>query len=200
MKSSVWIPLTVALAAVPALFLAQQCRAGYESPRYMVELREGRFEVRNYPAMTVARVPMQEGGMGGMNGSFGRLFRFIQGGNAASQKIPMTAPVLIERNPAPKQETMDFILPEAVVRKGVPTPRDPEMKIVPLAAGRYASLRFGGGRTAENERKALERLRAELNRRGLRPEGSPVFAYYDPPMIPTFLRRNEVLLRLGAKP
>ena len=51
-----------------------------------------------------------------------------------------------------------------------------------------------GSRTEENEHAALEKLRAWLATQNLTPRGEPLFAYYDPPWTPVFLRRNEVLI------
>jgi len=60
---------------------------------------------------------------------------------------------------------------------------------------------LGGGRNQSNEQEALGRLRAWVESRQLQVEGEPLFGYYDPPWIPTFLRRNEVMLRVaGTQP
>jgi hypothetical protein len=34
---------------------------------------------------------------------------------------------------------------------------------------------------------------------GLKTVSAPVYGYFDPPWIPNFLRRNEVMLRLDAE-
>jgi hypothetical protein len=47
----------------------------------------------------------------------------------------------------------------------------------------------------------LSKLRAWVDKRRLEVEGDPMFGYYDPPWIPPFMRRNEVMLHLdGTQP
>jgi hypothetical protein len=41
-------------------------------------------------------------------------------------------------------------------------------------------------------------LEAWMRERGLVAEGEPVWARYNPPFTPWFLRRNEILIPLGA--
>jgi hypothetical protein len=37
-----------------------------------------------------------------------------------------------------------------------------------------------------------------MEKKNLKAEGEPVFAYYDPPWTLPFMRRNEVMLRVAA--
>jgi effector-binding domain-containing protein len=67
-----------------------------------------------------------------------------------------------------------------------------------LPAGRFAELRFRGGRNAKNETAALQRLKDWMKAEGLSVLSPPVFAYFDPPWTPGFLRRNEVMLQTEA--
>ena len=151
------------------------------------------MEIRDYPALSVATVPMEGGNM---NGGFGKLFRFISGSNAGSEKIAMTTPVLIDT--APENRTMSFIMPGKTVENGVPNPAGEDVTLGKVKAARFAVRRFGGGRTAENETGAVAKLRAWLGGQKIAGQGEPIFAYYDPPWTPLFLRRNEVLLRIEA--
>jgi hypothetical protein len=133
------------------------------------------------------------------DGDFMRLVRFISGGNETGEKIAMTAPVLTQR--AGAAAGMSFVVPREVAAGGVPQPKESAVAIETLPATRYAVLRFSGGRNDANEAAALEKLRAWAAARGLATEGEPAFAYYDPPWIPGFLRRNEVMLRaVGTQP
>jgi len=49
-----------------------------------------------------------------------------------------------------------------------------------------------------NEAAALQGLKDWMKTEGLSGLPPPVFAYFDPPWTPGFLRRNEVMLRTGA--
>ena len=163
-----------------------------ETPDYKVLLEDGKFEVREYPALTLVRTDSGDG-------DFMRLFRYISGGNEAEQKIAMTAPVLMKHEG--ENTGMSFIVPRDVAAAKVPVPTDSSVTMDALPAGRFAVYRYSGGRNEANEQAALKELRAWVEKRRLEVEGDPMFGYYDPPWIPPFLRRNEVMLRVdGTQP
>ena len=188
------VALTLIVAA-GAFWLVSTSRAASETPEYKVVRTDGKFEIRDYPALTVATTPMSADGM---NGGFGQLFRFITGSNEAAEKIEMTAPVLI--NTAKDKRTMSFIMPKKTVEKGVPKPAGDAVTLGKLEAARFAVFRFSGGRTSGNEVAALEKLKKWLDAQKIAGQGEPVFAYYDPPWTLTFLRRNEVMIRINHAP
>jgi hypothetical protein len=156
-----------------------------ETPDYKVLVEDGKFEVREYPALTLVRTASGDG-------DFMRLFRYISGENEAEQKIAMTAPVLMKHQG--ENTGMSFIVPKEVA--AVPAPKDSAVTMDALPAGQFAVYRYSGGRNEANEQEGLKELRAWLEKRRLEVEGDPLFGYYDPPWIPPFMRRNEVILRL----
>jgi hypothetical protein len=188
------VPILLAIIlpiAAAAFWLVSTSRAATETPDYKVIRTDEKFEIRDYPSLTIATTPMNDDGM---NGSFGQLFRFITGKNEGAEKIEMTSPVLIDT--AKDKKTMSFIMPKKAVEKGVPKPAGDDVKLGKVEAARFAVLRFAGGRTAENEKAAIEKLTAWLEGQKIAAKGDPMFAYYDPPWTPTFLRRNEVMIRI----
>ena len=180
--------------AIGAFWLVSNSRAATETPDYKVVRTDGKFEIRDYPALTIATTPMKEDGM---NGGFGELFRFITGSNESSEKIEMTTPVLIDT--AKEKKTMSFIMPKSTAEKGVPKPAGDAVNVGKMEASRFAVLRFSGGRTNENEVQAITSLKSWLTEQKLEAKGEPMFAYYDPPWTPVFMRRNEVLIRTDKK-
>ncbi len=60
-----------------------------------------------------------------------------------------------------------------------------------VAAIRYTGF-WSRSRYDDHER----RLREWIERRGLEPISEPVWARYDPPFMPWFLRRNEVVIEV----
>ena len=172
----------VALAYSTALVVA------IESPEYKLVAEDGRFEVRNYPDMTVARTAMGDG-------DFMRLFRYISGDNEAEQKIAMTAPVLVQHRG--EESGMSFVVPREVAAAKAPAPKAAEVSVDTMPAARFAVFTYSGRRTDKNEADALGKLRAWMEKKNLKPEGEPVFAYYDPPWTLPFMRRNDVMLRVA---
>jgi hypothetical protein len=188
------------LAVVTALLVVRYraTRSGYESAAYQAVRSSGRFELRDYPALMVVETPMTRTGKDA-DGSFMRLFRFITGGNEAKQKIAMTTPVFMSGSDT--NRTMAFVLPAKLKAGTVPKPTDGALTVRELPAGRFAVLCFRGGRSAENEAAALQRLKDWMAADGLGVLSPPVYGYFDPPWTPGFLRRNEAMLLTDpAKP
>jgi hypothetical protein len=156
--------------------------------------KDGNFELRDYPALTVIETSMNRPG-NGADGSFMRLFRFISGKNALGKKIPMTTPVFMSGSGT--DATMSFVLPTRLNAVTVPQPLDGgSVKVRELEAGRFAVLRFSGARNPKTEIQALEQLKKWTKSERLSVQSTPVYAYFDPPWTPGFLRRNEVMLQL----
>ena len=191
------IALTILAVAVALILVGfKATRAGYESAPYVVVRSSGSFEVRDYPSLNVVETPTS-GVESDSDGSFNRLFGFITGGNAAQQKIAMTTPVLMSRGDS--HATMAFVLPARFKAGLAVTPTNDAVKMRELEAGRFAVLRYSGGRTATKEMETLGRLTDWMAAAGLRVLSSPVYGYFDPPWTPPFLRRNEVMLRTEAR-
>jgi len=185
---TITLMLTLIASLLPAC-----ARAKYESPSYTVVQKEGSFEVRDYPELTLVSTPMQKRGA---DGSFMKLFRFIQGRNDHAEKISMTTPVLMSGT---ESGTMSFVIPKEVAQRGTPTPSNTDLTISTKSAGRYAVYRFSGSSKPAPSEAAALKLQAWSAAQQLAVEGTPIFAYYNPPWTPGFLRRNEVLLRLARK-
>jgi hypothetical protein len=184
--------LMLVIAGALILVACQATRAGYESAPYKVVRSEGKFAVRDYPPVTVVETPMARS-ENGANGSFSRLFRFITGGNEAKQKISMTTPVFMSGSDS--NTTMAFVMPAKLAATQVPRPTDGSLKVRELNPGRFAVLRFSGGRNPKKEAQSLGRLQSWMKAQGLKELSSPIYGYFDPPWTPGFLRRNEVMLR-----
>lgn len=87
-----WLLLLILVVFIRlTLASCQVTRAGYESAPFKVVRTDGKFQVRDYPALTVVETLMASN-KNGDDGSFMRLFAFITGGNEANQKIAMTTP------------------------------------------------------------------------------------------------------------
>jgi DNA gyrase inhibitor GyrI len=181
----------VLFVGLAIFWLVSTSRAAIETPDYIVIRKDGKFEIRDYPALTVATTPMEGADM---NGGFRQLFRFITGRNEGTEKIAMTSPVLVDT--AQGRKTMSFIMPKKTVEKGVPKPAGEGVSLEKVPAARNAVLRFSGGRTAKNEANAIGKINEWLAAQKIVGKSDPIFAYYDPPWTPTFFRRNEVMIRI----
>lgn len=191
------------LAAATPLF-------AIEEPEYRVVEGDGPIEIRAYAAMVVAET--QVGGARERAGSkaFRTLFNYIDGDNRARTEIAMTAPVTQQKQsekiamtaPVTQQQAAEgwavrFVLPAAYTLDTAPVPTDPAVTIREIPAHRAAVIRYSGTWSAERYQEHLRELQAWVDARGLTTVGDPVWARYDAPYVPWFLRRNEILLRLA---
>lgn len=170
-------------------------RNAYESAAYSQVKSEGKFEIRDYPDLQLVTTPTDMDAEGN-DGSFMRLFRYISGGNESKQKVAMTTPVFMDSDPHDAKEKMGFVLPEKVAEQGAPTPTGQGVQLQVRQGGKFAVLRFSGRMDAGERSAAETKLRSWIDQENLKGNGSAEFAGYDPPWIPGFLRRNEVLIRL----
>jgi hypothetical protein len=185
-----WIKIGLLLITVPVVGGAYWVASNLfflETAEYSLVRREGDFELRDYPDLTVASTPANSAGE---DPAFNRLFQFIQGGNSRQQKIAMTTPVFIGN------DQMSFVIPSEVDRNGVPDPAHESVMIESRPAVRVAAYRFSGVADETLRGEALHKLEAWMARQQLTAQGDPTFAYYNAPFIPGPFRRNEVLLQV----
>jgi hypothetical protein len=197
-KHVLWIlPLTLFLIA--GGFFVSTSRANTETAPYTVIKSENSFEVRSYDTLHLAKVsiPSSSPKSENMDGAFMKLFRFIDGGNQTGEKIAMTTPVIMQRDD--KESSMSFVMPKATATNGTPHPKG-DVKLAQLPSVKVVTIRYRGRSNPEIEKEKLAALQTWAKTQNLTTEGTPLFAYYDPPWTPGFLRRNEVLLRLSGEP
>ena len=196
----------VALLGVSSLLVAKSAMA-IEKAKYTVVEKEDDFEIRQYDPQIVAETfvegDLEEVG----NEGFRRLYAYISGENTRKQSISMTAPVRQESGSekiamtAPvKQEKKDnqwritFLMPSEYTLETLPEPNDARVVLTQEPGRLMAAVKYSGTWSEEGyeENKAL--LEDYIQKRGLTAAGEPVWARYDPPFMPWFLRRNEVLI------
>ena len=195
MSPSIIVQALLVAGVALAVWGCKTSRSGYESAPYSVILSDGDCELRDYPELAIVRTGMPDSGGDGSNAGFGKLFRYISGNNKTRESIAMTTPVFISQEP----RTMAFVLPAKSSFEDAPAPLDSSLSLEKIPAGRFAVLRFGGTRSSTKESEALALLKNWLAENGLASAESPVFGYFDPPWTPSFLRRNEVMLRITPK-
>ena len=191
------------------LALGSSLATAIETPQYEVELVEDAYEVRRYAPYLVAETQVQAAFDEAGNRGFRRLADYIFGQNKSQTKIAMTAPVgqtsesekIAMTAPVGLQGkgssfSITFSMPKAYTRETLPLPIDPQVQIREVAAHRAAALRYSGTWSEERYAKKCEELRSWMQKQQLEPEGDPLFARYNPPWMPWFLRHNEVIWRI----
>ncbi len=181
-----------------------------DEPKFTRVLQDGAFEVRDYPALTVAEVTVTGGQWRAANKGFELLAGYIFGGNAGRREIAMTAPVKQSREgekipmTAPVTQTQGaggwvvrFIMPAGATPESLPVPNDGRVHLAVLPAGREAVVRFSGWALSGSVAARTGALRGWMAHRGLVARGPATLAQYNPPWTLWFLRRNEVMIPVG---
>ena len=167
-----------------------------ETPDHRVIRAEGAYELRAYPALRVAEIARDGPRRAALREGFGPLARYIFARDREGPKIAMTAPVT--QRPSGEGWAVAFILPAEYADAAPPAPATPGVAIRTEPAGRWAALRFS--ETPDDASLAAREaaLRGWIAAQELSAQGAAVYAYYDDPMVPGFLRRNEVLIRVAG--
>ena len=178
-----------------------------EKPIYRVVEQEGNFELRQYEPYLVAETTVEGDFDTVGNEGFRRLFDYISGKNRKQQSITMTAPVSQKTESekismtAPVNQVrvgekyrITFVMPAKYTLETLPEPLDTRVKLKAVPGQLIAALRYSGTWSKERYEEKRIRLQALMKQKNLGPAGEPIFARYNPPFMPWFLRRNEVLI------
>jgi hypothetical protein len=114
--------------------------------------------------------------------------------SAAGTKVQMTAPVT--QNAVPGGYVVQFVLPREVTLAAAPEPLDPRVKLREVESRLVAVIRYSGFWSDANYDEHLSLLQQALRSAGAAWTGEPIYARYNAPFVPWFLRRNEIWLRL----
>ncbi len=191
---------------VSSLIVAESAVA-IEKAKYTVLEREDDFEVRQYELQIVAETYVSGDLEDVGDEGFRRLYAYISGDNQKKQSISMTAPVAQESESekismtAPvsqeqkgNQWRITFLMPAEYTLETLPEPLDERVKLVKEPGRLMAAVRYSGTWSKKGYEKHKALLKEHIRRRGLTIAGAAVWARYDPPFMPWFLRRNEVLI------
>lgn len=181
-----------------------------ESPKYAVISKSPVYEIRQYEPYILAQVEVDSGFDDAVNLGFSPLAGYIFGDNksrshiamtvpvteesaAASQKIPMTRPVTAAAS-GPGRYTISFTMPKKYSLETLPEPNNRAISFRALPAHKAAVIKFPGRMNAKLFERKEKELRGSLESDGFAAKSAAVAAQYDPPWIPGFLRKNEVLI------
>jgi effector-binding domain-containing protein len=178
-----------------------------EEPKHAVIKKDHDFEIRQYDTLIVAETTVDASDYEeASNEGFRRLAAYIFGGNKSrgkismgspvtteqSEKIAMTAPVETEKSGSSVR--VAFTMPAEYTMQTLPVPNDARVTLRRIPGRKVASIRFSGRWTEENFGEHTEELIAWIQKEGARIAGEPLVARYNPPFVPFFLRRNEILI------
>ena len=204
------LPTWFAPFAFVALLTHAMPSHAIEEPAYkVIQSLEQTVEVREYAPYVVAEVMLNVLADEAGNEAFPILAGYIFGKNKGEKSFAMTAPVTQTATPvkmamtAPVTQTsrnggqrVQFVLPATVTLATAPEPLDPRVQLREEPAQKVAVIRYSGRWTEANDQEHLALLMQAMRTHQMEWTGEPVYARYDPPFKPWFMRRNEIWLTL----
>ncbi len=197
MTAAKWIAAGLGIAAVGAAAVYAQRQT--EQPEFALVRADADFELRDYPPLIVAEVSHSGSRERASGPSFRRLaaYIFAQDRPEGGENIAMTAPVLQDEI-QPGEWRMRFVMPSKYTLATLP-PAPADIALTQMPARRMAAVRFSGNGSGRDLALMEARLRDWITGQGLLAAGEAEFAFYDAPMVPGPLRRNEVLIPVAAR-
>ena len=190
--------MKIYLILICLIFFKAQLMAVEHRP-YNILSKEKNIEIRYYNTIVAAEVILSGSRKEAANQAFRLLFKFISGENASNKKISMTAPVTqvkLEEN----LWKINFFMPSKLSLNQTPTPLQNKIILKEYKEATIASIQFSGTSKQNNLDKHEKELTNFLNQHNYTYLDSPIYAFYNPPFIPWFLRRNEVLFIITNYP
>lgn len=205
-KVLLYIALSAAVMAMGMPVMA------IEQPSYSVLEAEGEFELRKYSPYIVAETYVEGDFEKVGSDGFRRLADYIGGKNkkkvsismtapvsqrSDSEKIKMTAPVTQEREK--QQWRIAFMMPSVYTMETLPSPDDDRIVLRQEKPEIVAVIRYSGTWGKKRYEEYEIKLMDWIAGKGWEILGGPVWARYNPPFMPWFLRRNEILVPVGIR-
>ena len=179
-----------------------------EEPDYRTLVTDGDYQIRDYPAITVAETVVDGPRKTALGDGFRLLADYIFAKSRDGEALPMTVPVTqdagspMASDPPLFDDGLEggwrtrFVMPEGRSSDDLPEP--PEgIALVEMPPRKIAVVQFAGRADDRSLAEQEDRLRGWLARRGETSEAEPEYAFYNSPMIPGPLRRNEVWLAIN---
>ena len=199
----------ISLVTVVSVLMAGNLMA-VEEAEYSVSTKQDEFEIRLYEPSIVAEVIVDGDFENASKAAFRKLFNYISGDNTRRDKIAMTAPVSQKKESEKIEMTspvgqravgqgwaVSFMMPVSYDMETIPEPVDSSVVLREVPAYRAAVIRYSGRWSEKGYRKHLDLLLEWVDQNGLVVTGEPVWARYNAPFIPWFMRRNEILIALA---
>ena len=163
-----------------------------EEPIYHTIFQKKPYEIREYEEMDVVAIQQYGTRKHALRSGFKHLFAYLSGHNLQNKKINMTAPVL--QMGVLDEWMVEFVLPRYL--EPIPQPLESSIRIQFRPRARYAVIRFSGRITKVVLERKLESIKDFIIHRNCTMKKKPIFAFYNPPWTPFFLKRHEIWIEV----
>lgn len=179
-----------------------------EQAQYTVVSTDGDYEIRDYAPSLVAETEVTGERKDAIGQGFRTIADYIFGNNQSHDSVSMTAPVIQESSqqismtaPVSQEESgagwkVRFGMPATYSLETLPKPNNPDIHLVQVPGKKVVVVEFSGLANDELLHEKESDLRNYIQSKELKPLGSPIYAFYNPPWTLPFLRRNEVMWQI----
>lgn len=158
----------------------------------------GPVEVRRYRRRTLARTLVRGPQRAALDEGFSLLAGYLFGRNEAGRVMDLVVPLLQQRMGGEAGATWSvfYTLPDEFETTGLPQPLGGRVELVEAPEATLATLRFTFYASSRKLARKEHELRSALAARTATAVGEPIYAFYSSPLVPPFMRRNEIWLEM----
>jgi effector-binding domain-containing protein len=184
-----------------------------EEPKYEILKESDDIQIRQYEPYLVAETVITGDFEDAGNMAFSRLFGYIDGENIRQESIEMTAPVTQEQSQSEGQEiemtapvqqvsgdsgkfAVSFVMPSRFTLETLPKPKDERVILREIPAKKVAVIEYSGTWSEDNYKEHEALLYQYLEENNYKIISDPMWARYDAPFVPWFMRRNEIMVEI----
>ena len=186
---------SVVLIIILGCVLVGPIMSNVEKPKYQVVSSQANIEIRKYNPMIIALVEVQGERKEAIRGGFKMLADYIFGNNKSKEDIPMTAPV--KQQKFQKNWQISFIMPSEYNMETLPQPNNKNIGLKELPSKKYIVINFSGVISDQNIALNEEKLKKYIFENEIQSLSTPIYAFYNPPWILSFMRRNEIMMEIN---
>jgi len=187
----------IVIAIIAGVFILSQIyfiMAKTETQPYKIIKSEKKFEIRKYPAATMATISMDVKTYKELSSpGFSKLASYIFGSNEGKKKIAMTSPVHMDINDS--MSSMSFVMPADYNLDNLPKPNDSTIRLEKSEDQYVAAIQFGGFANDEEIKKYASKLEEALKESDIIYYGNFRFLGYNAP-FQLLGRRNEIIVNI----
>ncbi|MBU1020725.1 MAG: heme-binding protein [Firmicutes bacterium] len=160
----------------------------FETIDYQVIKKTGKIEIREYSGFNLAttKTKMNKN----LDNGFNKVFDYISGNNESQEKIKMTVPVVSVMED--DYYTTSFVVPKKFNLSQIPVPKDSSVSIEKIDHQFMICITFSGRWDEGNFEKNNQELLDYVKDNNIVITSKKHLLRYNPPFMPSFLRRNEI--------
>jgi hypothetical protein len=166
----------------------------FEEPKYSVIRKWDTIEIRQYQSYLIAETLVRGDKETSEKTGFKLLAGYIFGKNQEHKTISMTAPVVQEEKT--ESWSIQLMMPSKYTLHSLPSPKNPEVLFRTVPNRKLAAITYSGTWSESNYQNNFTQLKKFLEKEKIQTRGVPLWARYNSPFTPWFLRRNEILIEV----